>query len=96
MRDIRPFQGPDGTRWGVELKLPGSSRIMVMFYHPNGKTARLDRYAWYNWSGPESRSVTSRINSEAAVKKISDDALRRLFRRSAPVATGTTAYNSGS
>ena len=95
MADIRPFKGPDGTRWGVEVKLPSSSRIMVMFYHPNGNTARLDRYAWYNWTGPESRSVTSRINPAAAVKKISDDTLQLLFRRSAPVATGTTAYNSG-
>jgi hypothetical protein len=95
MADIRPFKGPDGTRWGVEVKLPSSSRIMVMFYHPNGNTARLDRYAWYNWTGPESRSVTSRINPAAAVKKITDETLRLLFRRSAPVATGTTTYNSG-
>lgn len=67
-----------------------------MFYHPNGKTARLDRYAWFNWSGPESRSVTSRISSAAADKKISDETLRLLFRRSSPVASGSAAYNSGS
>ncbi len=95
MADIRPFQGPDGTHWGVEMKLPSSSRIMVVFYHPNGNTARLDRYAWFNWTGPESRSVTSRINPAAAAKKITDETLGLLFRRSAPVATGTTAYNSG-
>lgn len=95
MADIRPFKGPDGTNWGVAVKLPSSSRIMVMFHHPNGKTARLDRYAWYNWTGPESRSVTSRINPAAAVKKITDETLRLLFRRSAPVATGSIAYDSG-
>lgn len=95
MADIRPFQGPDGTRWGVEMKLPSSSRIMVVFYHPNGNTARLDRYAWFNWTGPESRSVTSRINPAAAAKKITDETLGLLFRRSASVATGTIAYNSG-
>ncbi len=77
------------------MKLPSSSRIMVVFYHPNGNTARLDRYAWFNWTGPESRSVTSRINPAAAAKKITDETLGLLFRRSASVATGTIAYNSG-
>ena len=59
-RQIRPFTGPDGTNWGVEVQVPGASNAMIVFHHPGGKTARLDRYAWDIWSGPESRSVTSR------------------------------------
>src|SRR5437870_4212772 len=60
-RQIRPFRGPDGTNWGVEVQVPGASNAMIVFHHPGGKTARLDRYAWDIWSGPESRSVTSRV-----------------------------------
>ena len=60
-RQIKPFSGPDGTNWGVEVQVPGASNAMIVFHHPGGKTARLDRYAWDIWSGPESRSVTSRV-----------------------------------
>jgi len=83
---MRPFQGPDGTSWGVEVKLPGASNAMVVFHHPAGKTSQYDRYAWLNWSGPESRSVTSRVSSEKVLEKLNDENLAGLFRRSFPIA----------
>jgi hypothetical protein len=88
---MRVFTGPADTRWGVEVKCPSSSRVMVVFRHPGGKTGRLDRYAWFNWTGPESRSVTSRVNPQTALQRITDDALKLLFRRSLPVAN-TLSY----
>lgn len=88
---MRPFQGPDGTSWGVEVKLPGASNAMVVFHHPAGKTSRHDRYAWLNWSGPESRSVTSRVSTEKVLEKLDDENLAGLFRRSFPIARAAVA-----
>jgi hypothetical protein len=90
-RDIRSFTGPDGTNWGVEVQLPGSSNAMVVFHHPGGKTARLDRYAWHLWSGPEARSVTSRVSVEKVMQSLTPEALALLFRRSMPVSTDRPA-----
>jgi hypothetical protein len=81
-RQIRPFRGPDGTNWGVEVQVPGASNAMIVFHHPGSKTARLDRYAWDIWNGPESRSVTSRVAPEKIMQSLTDDKLRLLFRRS--------------
>ena len=89
-RDIREFKGPDGTNWGVEVKLPGSSNAMIVFHHPGGKTARLDRYAWHQWRGPEARSVTGSLKKDAVMKVLTPPALQLLFRRSMPISPGAT------
>lgn len=81
-RQIRPFRGPDNTNWGVEVQVPGASNAMIVFHHPGGKTARLDRYAWDIWTGPESRSVTSRVPAEKVMQSLTDEKLRLLLRRS--------------
>jgi hypothetical protein len=86
-RQIRPFRGPDGTNWGVEVQVPGASNAMIVFHHPGGKTARLDRYAWDIWTGPESRSVTSRVAPDKIMQSLTDEKLRLLFRRSMPIST---------
>lgn len=86
-RQIRPFRGPDGVNWGVEVQVPGASNAMIVFHHPGGKTARLDRYAWDIWTGPESRSVTSRVAPDRVMQSLTDEKLRLLFRRSMPVST---------
>ena len=84
-RQIRSFHGPDGTNWGVEVQVPGASNAMIVFHHPGGKTARNDRYAWDIWSGPESRSVTSRVPIDKIMQSLTDEKLQLLFRRSMPV-----------
>jgi hypothetical protein len=83
---MRSYKSPDGTHWGVEVKLPGASSAMIMFHHPNGKTAERDRYAHYIWHGPESRSVTARVPKDSVMRAISDEDLALLFRRSMPIA----------
>jgi hypothetical protein len=84
---MRAFRAPDGTRWGVDVVLPGFSNAMVSFYHPNGRSARLDRYNWYLAHGPEARSVTARLAREKVLEQLSDADLALLFRRSMPVST---------
>ena len=59
---MKTWRSPDGIEWAVEVDLPGSSNAMVIFRHPSGKSARLDRYNWFISNGPEARSVTSRLS----------------------------------
>ena len=94
MADMREFTGPDGTRWGVEIKVPGSSNAMVVFHHPGGETARLDRYAWFLWNGPEARSVTSRVTADKVRAALTPEQTALLFRRSMPVSTDRPALET--
>jgi hypothetical protein len=82
---MRSFSAPDGTVWGVEITLPGSSNAMVMFRHPNGRTSRRDRYNWFISKGPEARSVTTRLSPDRVNSQIDDGTLAMLFNRSMPV-----------
>lgn len=79
---MKTWRSPDGTTWVVDVVLPGSSNAMVMFYHPGGKTARLDRYNWYISNGPEARSVTSRLSEKKLLETMSNETLATLYRRS--------------
>jgi hypothetical protein len=79
------FRSPDGILWDVRVVLPGSSNAMVIFRHPDGRTARLDRYNWYLSSGPEARSVTSRLSPDAVLAGLGQVDLDRLFSRSMAV-----------
>lgn len=88
---MKSFYGPDGTHWGVEVKVPGASNAMIVFHHPAGKTARNDRYAWLNWSGPEARSVTSRVGIQKVMEKLDEENLTELFRRSYPISRPNVA-----
>ena len=79
---MRTFQATDGLRWGVEVMLPGASHAMVVFRHPNGRTSRLDRYAWANLHGPEARDVTARADPKEVLGRLNESDLALLFRRS--------------
>ncbi|HEY2854574.1 MAG TPA: hypothetical protein VGJ18_17090 [Gemmatimonadaceae bacterium] len=79
---MREFRSPDGIIWGVDVTLPGSSNAMVLFRHPNGRSARLDRYNWFLSNGPEARSVTSRLLPKQILESLTDADIARLFRRS--------------
>ncbi len=93
-REIKSFTGPDGTNWGVEVQLPGASNTMVVFHHPGGKTASLDRYAWFLWSGAEARSVTSRVSADKIRSALTPEETALLFRRSMPVSTTQPALEA--
>ncbi|MGH7677520.1 MAG: hypothetical protein ACRENU_03565 [Gemmatimonadaceae bacterium] len=82
---MRRFKAPDGIEWGVEVALPGSSNVMVIFRHPDGRSARRDRYNWFISKGPEARSVTSRLAPEKVAEHLDDTAIGMLFSRSMPV-----------
>ena len=88
-KEMRVFKGADGTRWGVDVRMPTASNAMVVFRHPGGDSSGLNRYAWHQWHGPEARSVTSRVAADAVMKTLSDDVLSLLFRRSMPISAGT-------
>jgi hypothetical protein len=82
---MRDFRSPDGIVWGVDVDLPGSSNAMVIFRHPNGNSARLDRYNWFISNGPEARSVTARLSPKKVLEALSEIDVARLFRRSMPI-----------
>ena len=82
---MKAFRSPDGTNWGVEVQTPGASNAMVVFHHPNGRTASRDRYAWYLASGPEANNVTGRLTPKTVLDSLSDRDVARLFRRSMPI-----------
>ena len=79
---MKNWRSPDGIDWLVYVDLPGSSNAMVIFRHPNGGSARLDRYNWYLSNGPEARSVTSHLSKVKVLDSLDDQALARLYRRS--------------
>ena len=85
----RTFNGPDGTTWGVEVRMPTASNAMIVFRHPGGDSSGRNRYAWHQWRGPEARSVTSRVAPGTVMQALNDDVLALLFRRSMPVSAGT-------
>ena len=87
MPKMKDFHAPDGVHWRVEIASPGASNAMVLFHHPNGRSARRDRYAWYISTGPEARSVTARLSPAEVLEQLSDADIARLFRRSMPVQT---------
>ena len=94
MAALRLYEAPDGTHWGAEVSNPGASNALVTFHHPNGRTAGLDRYAWYISRGPESKSVTARLSPKDVLDGITDEELAKLFRRSMPVSRARTPYAS--
>ena len=97
---MRTFQASDGVRWGVEVMLPGASHAMIVFRHPNGRTSRLDRYAWRNIDGPEARNVTARLDSDDILERLTEDDFAVHFRRSRRIAAadnplGTPVTHAG-
>lgn len=82
---MKTYRSSDGTHWKVEAVLPGSSNAMILFRHPDGDSARLDRYNWFISRGPEARSVTSRLSPARVMEQLDDTSIGRLFARSMPV-----------
>jgi hypothetical protein len=79
---MRQFRSPDGTVWTVEVSMPGSSNAMVVFKHPDGRTARRDRYSWFLAKSSEARNVTARLDPDTVLRSITEPQLALLFRRS--------------
>ena len=84
---VRTFTSPDGTTWRVVVTLPSHSSAMVLFRHPDGSTARKDRYNWYQADVPQARDVESRLEPTSLLDRWDDDTVALLFRRSMPVSS---------
>jgi hypothetical protein len=81
----KTYKAPDGTEWSVIVQAPGSSNAMILFRHPDGRSSRLDRYNWIISRGPESRSVTARLDPDKVLEQLDAGTIMRLFHRSMPV-----------
>jgi len=84
----RSYTSPDGANWGVQVMLPGATNAMIVFEHPDGGTARRDRYNWVNIAGPGARNVTSRAEATEVLRALTDAQIALLFRRSMPISSG--------
>ena len=84
------FRAPDGVVWGVEIDLPGSSNAMIIFRHPDGNSAKKDRYNWVISTGPEARSVTSRLEPARVLEGLDQGEIAALFRRSMSISAPDT------
>jgi len=91
---MKSFTSSDGTEWTVNVVLPGSSNAMVMFRHPDGESSRKDRYNWFISTGPEARSVTSRLSPDRVLEELDDAIILQLFRRSMAVSRPPTPQYS--
>ncbi|HEX6533946.1 MAG TPA: hypothetical protein VF041_05070 [Gemmatimonadaceae bacterium] len=90
---MRTFTSPDGVVWTVEVRSPGASNAMVVFHHPDGMTARRDRYNWYNARTPEAKNVTARLDPAEVLRLIDDKEMALLFRRSMLISAADNPLN---
>ncbi len=81
------FRAPDGTQWIVHIRSPSASHAMVVFTHPSNATSRIDRYAWYQYGGPEARDVSGRLSPRQVMDALTADDVAHLFRVSMPITT---------
>ena len=83
----RAFRAADGLDWGVEVRSPSASNVMVVFHHPDIATTSLNRYAWWISDGPQALDVTARLKAEDVLELLTEDDLRALFRKSMPISS---------
>ena len=90
---MKSYRAPDGLNWGVEVSNPGSSNAMVLFHHPDGRTAGQDRYNWYLAPSSMPHDVTARLDKTKVLEALTDREIAMLFRRSMPVTTRRIPLN---
>lgn len=93
MKGMKPFRTADGTEWGVEVQLPTFSNSLIVFHHPDGRSSRRDRYAWYDWRGPESNDPGAKVSAEKVMGALNEQVLTDLFKRSMPIGFGRPAFS---
>jgi hypothetical protein len=86
----RTYRAPNGVVWGVDVDLPGSSNAMIIFRHPDRGSSHGDRYNWVISTGPEARSVTSRLDPARVLEGLDEAEIAALFRRSMRVTAPAT------
>ena len=93
LKEMKSFRAPDGTNWGVEVRLPGNSSALVVFHHPDGSTSRKDRYTTYNWRGAEASNVLATVPAAKIRDALTDAVIADLFRRSVLIGGGRPALS---
>jgi hypothetical protein len=88
---MKPFRGPDGTWWGVEVSMPSHSNAMVIFHHPTGER-RLDRYGWINARDAGANDPSSVLSKSAVTDALDERVLARVLRRSMPISTDRPTF----
>jgi hypothetical protein len=89
---MRVYQAPDGTAWGVDVKVPSFSNVMVVFKNLDGETARHDRYGWYNSQTATANDPRARLKDKDVLAALTDKEIAMVFRRSMPVTTAWPSY----
>jgi len=79
------FRDGDGVAWGVEVRWPSATNVMVVFHHPS-LLAR-NRYAWWVSDGPQALDVTARLKADEVLAALTEADLRALFRKSMPISS---------
>lgn len=92
IKNMKRFQTPDGTAWGVEVQLPGNSSANIVFHHPDPGTGRKDRYARFEWRGVEASEVAGHVTASKIQAALTDATIAELFKRSSPVGFGAPAF----
>ena len=77
---MREYRSPDGLTWKVLVQLPSHSGAMLVYQHPDGRSSKLDRYAWIN--SEKTTDPRERLTSKSVLDALTDADFARLFRRS--------------
>ena len=72
--------------------MPSHSSALVIFHHPSGETARLNRYAWVNAKRPEASDPGTRLDELSVTGSLDPAGLARLFGKSHPIETARPSY----
>lgn len=83
----RSFTAADGVTWGVEVRTPSASNAMIVFVHPDPRSSRNNRYAWWLTSGPTASDVQARLTPKQVMDALDDAEIARLFKRSVPISS---------
>ena len=86
-KPVRDWTAPDGTRYTVEVTLPGTSSALIIFHRDNQHE---DRYATWQATDRSARAVSARLDAKEVLAQLSEKALRALHLRSAVRSAGAT------
>ena len=79
------FRDGDGVEWGVEVRSPSATNVMVVFHHPS--LLSRNRYAWWVSDGQQALDVTARLKPDDVLATLTDADLAALFRKSMPISS---------
>lgn len=83
----RAYRSPDGVEWTLEVELPGTTSALVLFRHPDGRSARQDRYNWYQAQPDQIPGGGHRVRPADVLASLTDAQIAMLYRRSMRVSS---------